>query len=154
MSFDRTRLPEPTTYFEDRGLVLKGPRSAKWKTTSCDFHGGSDSMRVNVVNGAWICMACLTKGGDVLAYHMQANGLEFLDAAKVLGAWVDDGKSEHRRKPSPLPPRAALEVLSFEAMLVAVAAGNVSQGVGLTEIDRTRLLTAANRMNRLAEAYR
>jgi hypothetical protein len=67
MPFDRTLLPDPVTYFENQGLTLKGPRSAKWKTTTCNFHGGSDSMRVNVATGAWVCMSCGEKGGDVLA---------------------------------------------------------------------------------------
>ena len=68
MSFDRTHLPEPVGYFEERGLVLTGPARAKWRTTACTFHGGSDSMRINTQTGAWVCMAgCGAKGGDVLA---------------------------------------------------------------------------------------
>lgn len=153
MSYDRTRLPEPASYYEGQGLALKGPRAAKWKTTRCDFHGGSDSMRVNVANGAFKCMACNVGGGDVLAYHMQANGLEFVDAAKALGAWADDGKPHKPQKPTTLPPRAALEVLGFEATLVAVAAGNLAQGVTLTDDDRKRLMLCAGRINRIAGEY-
>ena len=85
MPFDRTLLPDPLTYFENRGMTLKGPRSAKWKTTTCNFHGGSDSMRVNVATGAWVCMSCGEKGGDVLAYEIKDSGREFVDAAKALG---------------------------------------------------------------------
>ena len=121
MSFDRERLPDPVTYFEERGLKLSGPRSAKWRTTSCIFHGGSDSMRINVASGAWVCMACDEKGGDVLAYEMAATGAEFVDAAKALGAWLDDGKPHTLQKPSPLSPRAALSVMGFEATFVAIA---------------------------------
>ncbi len=98
-------------------------------------------------------MACDAKGGNVLAYHMQLHGLEFVEAAKQLGAWVDDGRPAQHYKPTPLPPRAALQVLSFEATLAAVAAGNVAHGVKLTEQDRFRLLTAAGRINRIVEAY-
>ena len=65
MSFNRDALPEPIGYFEGMGLNLRGP--GKWKTTRCEFHGGSDSMRVNTSSGAWVCMACGAKGGDVLA---------------------------------------------------------------------------------------
>lgn len=151
MSFDRDRLPEPIGYFE--GQALKLSKRGKWRTTECRFHGGSDSMRINTVTGAWVCMSCGTKGGDVLAYEMAATGVGFVTAAKALGAWVDDGKPEPRQKPAPLPPRAALEVLSFEATLAAVAAGNLAHGLALTAKDRTRLLTAANRINKLAEAY-
>lgn len=153
MSYDRTQLPGPAGYYESLGLTLKGPRSAKWKTTRCEFHGGSDSMRVNLANGAFKCMACNVGGGDVLAYHMQANGLEFVDAAKALGAWVADGKPHKPQKPTALPPRAALEVLGFEATLVAVAAGNLAQGVTLTDNDRKRLTLCAARINRIAGEY-
>jgi hypothetical protein len=37
-------------------------------------------------------MACGAKGGDVLAFHMQLNGLGFIAAAKSLGAWLEGGK--------------------------------------------------------------
>ena len=151
MSFDRDRLPEPIGYFEGQDLKLS--KRGKWRTTECRFHGGSDSMRLNTATGAWVCMSCGAKGGDVLAYEMAATGVDFVTAAKALGAWVDDGKPEPRQKPAPLPPRAALEVLSFEATLAAVAAGNLAHGLALTAKDRTRLLTAANRINKLAEAY-
>lgn len=151
MSFDRDRLPEPIGYFE--GQALKLSKRGKWRTTECRFHGGSDSLRINTATGAWVCMSCGAKGGDVLAYEMAATGVDFVTAAKALGAWVDDGKPEPRQKPAPLPPRAALEVLSFEATLTAVAAGNLAHGLVLTAKDRTRLMTAANRINKLAEAY-
>lgn len=151
MSFERDRLPEPIGYFE--GQALKLSKRGKWRTTECRFHGGSDSMRINMASGAWVCMSCGAKGGDVLAYEMAATGVDFVTAAKALGAWVDDGKPEPRQKPAPLPPRAALEVLSFEATLAAVAAGNLAHGLVLTAKDRTRLMTAANRINKLAEAY-
>ncbi len=153
MSFDRTLLPDPVTYFENQGLSLKGPRSAKWKTTTCNFHGGSDSMRVNVGTGAWVCMSCDEKGGDVLAYEIKVSGAEFLDAAKSIGAWVDDGKSQQVYKPTPLSPRQALAVLAFESTLTAIAAANVAHGYALTQIDLNRLLIAANRINRLVEAF-
>lgn len=153
MSFYRDRLPDPVTYFEAQGLVLTGPRSAKWRTTRCNFHDGSDSMRVNVKDGAWKCMACGAGGGDVLAYEMQATGADFVTAAKALGAWIDDGKAPPRNNPLPLPPRQALAVLRFEASLAAVAACNLARGGTLSESDRQRLLLAANRIALVSEAY-
>jgi hypothetical protein len=151
MGFDRTRLPEAADYFDARGFKLIG--KGKWRTTRCEFHGGTDSMRINTATGGWVCMACDTKGGDVLAYEMQASGAEFITAAKALGAWVDDGKPAQQHKPSPLTPRQALEVLSFEANLAAVAAGNVARGVALSDADLSRLRTASNRIARLAEVF-
>lgn len=103
--FLRDQLPDPAAYFAGEGLVLTGPRSAKWKTTRCDFHGGSDSMRVNTVTGGWVCMACNAKGGDVLAYHMAAHGQDFITAAKELDAWQEDDKPTKQQRPKPPPAR-------------------------------------------------
>ena len=153
MAFDRTLFPDPVTYFENQGLILKGPRSAKWKTTTCNFHGGSDSMRVNVASGAWVCMSCGEKGGDVLAYEIKDGGREFVDAAKALGCWVDDGRPPVFTKPTPLSPRQALSVMAFESTLTAVVASRVANGVTLTDADRARLMVAANRINQLVEAF-
>ena len=153
MPFNRTLLPDPVSYFENQGLTLKGPRSSKWRSTACIFHGGTDSMRVNVANGAWVCMSCGEKGGDVLAYEMKVSGKEFVDAAKALCGWVDDGRPQTQTKPTPLSPRMALSVMAFESTLAAIAAGNVAQGVALTDTDRARLILAANRINRLVETF-
>ena len=153
MPFDRTLLPDAVTYFENQGLTLKGPRSAKWKTTTCNFHGGSDSMRINVASGAWVCMSCGEKGGDVLAYEMKSGGCEFIEAAKKLGCWVQDNCVQVPMKPTPLSPRLALSVIAYESTLAAVAAGNMANGVALTDADRARLMVAANRINRLVEAF-
>lgn len=153
MSFDRNLLPDPCAFFEGHGLKLSGPARAKWKTTRCEFHGGSDSLRVNVQNGAWVCMSCDTKGGDVLSYEMQITGSEFVEAAKRVGAWIEDGKPPVTHKPTPLSPRQALSVMAFESTLVAIAAGNVAKGVCLTDADQARVMLASNRINRLVEAF-
>ena len=116
MGFDRTLLPDPPTFYENTGLRLAG--RGKWRTTACAFHDGSDSMRINLQTGAFVCMAgCGARGGDVLAYHMALTGLEFVEAAKALGAWRADGTAAPAR-PAPLSPRAALEVLQFEAIFM------------------------------------
>ena len=153
MPFDRNLLPDPTAYFENQGLKLTGPRKAKWRTTACNFHGGSDSLRVNTATGAWVCMSCGEKGGDVLAYEIAVTGADFVAAAKAIGAWVDDGKPYTPPKPAPLSPRAALSAMAFEATLTAIAAGNIAKGVLLTDADRARLMTAASRINLLTEAF-
>jgi hypothetical protein len=79
--------------------------------------------------------------------------LEFVDAAKALGAWVDDGRPAETHKPAPLPPRAALQVIGFEANFTAIAAANIARGVALSDVDLSRLMTAANRITRLVEVY-
>lgn len=153
MGFERDRLPDAVSYFENQGLALKGP--GKWKTTRCNFHDGSDSMRVNTSSGAWVCMNCGVKGGDVLAYEMQATGVEFVQAARSMGAWVDDGKLHLAvgRKPSPLSPRAALEVLAFETLIVALMAADMVKGSAPSGEDLKRLHTAVGRIQALAGEF-
>lgn len=150
MGFERDHLPDPQSYYEAQGLKLG--RGKKWVTTACTFHQGSDSMRINLHSGAWVCMACNAKGGDVLAYHMAAFGLEFINAAKELGAWVDDGRPAPAN-PAPFTPRQAIGVLMPEVNFIAIAAGNIAQGVVLSDNDRTRLMQAAGRVLRITEAF-
>lgn len=150
MSFDKSRLPEPVSYYESTGLQFK-ERRGKWRTTACPFHGGTDSLRINTDSGAFVCMAgCGARGGDVLAYHMAHAGLDFINAAKELGAWIEDGKTAPTR-PTPLPARDALAVLAVEANLVAVAAANVAHGVALAQVDLQRLMQAAGRVQKIVE---
>jgi len=152
MTFIRENLPDARAYFEDAGLKLTGPRNSKWQTARCDFHGGSDSMRVNLESGGWCCMACGQKGGNILSYEIAITGACFIDAAKALGCWVDDGKPAHTR-PAPLSPRQVIQVLKFESMLTYVAAMNLGHGVQLTDTDRARLTVAAQRIQTITGAY-
>lgn len=146
MGLDRTRLPDPTDYYVAQGLQFR-ERKGRWRTTACNFHGGSDSLRINTGTGAFVCMAgCGARGGDVLAYHMALLGQDFTTAAKELGAWIDDGKPAPSR-PTPLPARDALHLLARESALVAIAVANVANGVTLAANDLKRLLQAAGRIN-------
>lgn len=153
MTFVRENLPEPVTYFEGQGLKLTGPKKSKWKTTNCVFHGGSDSMRIHTERGAFICMSCNAKGGDFLAYHMAAHGVDFVEAARQLGAWQETPGPHQPKRPTPLQPRDALTVLAFESTLTAIAAGNVARGVALSEQDRQRCAEAAARISHIAGAF-
>lgn len=151
--FIKDRLPDPVAYFEAVGLKLSG--KGEWRTGPCNFHGSTDSMRVNTASGCWVCMAgCGAKGGDVLAYHMAEHGLDFITAAKALGAWQDDGKPHRPQRPKPLPASQAISVLAFESTLTAVAAGNIAHGTTLTDKDRARLLVAARRINHISEIFK
>lgn len=151
MGFERDRLPDPVSYFENQGLTLRGP--GKWKTTRCNFHDGSDSMRVNTASGAWVCMACGAKGGDVLAYEMQATGTEFVRAAQELGAWVDDGRPPPSTKPAALPPRAALAALAHETSLLFIEAARMTRGYVPTPDDIARMGQAAGTIQLIAQDY-
>lgn len=101
MGFERDRLPDVRSYYESEGLKLT--KGNKWVTTACHFHEGSDSMRINLHSGAFVCMAgCGARGGDVLAYHMAAHCLGFVEAAKALGCWTEDG-TPHQQNQRLLP---------------------------------------------------
>ena len=133
--FQRDRLPEPTAYYRDTaGLPLTG--KGKWVTTRCEFHDGSDSMRIHTETGAFKCMAeCGARGGDVLAYHRAARGLGFVEAARELGAYVDDGKLyTGSTRPSQPSARALLQLCSRDLMLCAVVLADTLNGT-LTDAD-------------------
>jgi hypothetical protein len=84
--FRRDRLPHPEDYFARTGLKLSG--RGQWRDALCPFHNDTrPSLRVRLETGAFRCMACGAHGGDVLAFHMQHNRLQFVEAAKDLGAW-------------------------------------------------------------------
>lgn len=148
--FVRDRLPDPVCYYEAQGLTFQGPRNAAWKTTECRFHGGSDSMRINVASGDFVCMACGARGGDVLAYHMAVHGMGFVEVARQLGAWVGgDAHAERQTRPTSLSARDALSVLADEATLIALEGTRIVNGVELFAADLERVRTAAARINHI-----
>lgn len=162
--FLKHQLPDPHGYYADiAGLPLTG--KGKWRTTRCDNHGGSDSMRVNFQTGAFVCMAgCGARGGDVLAYHMAAHGLGFVEAARELGAYVDDGKPYTGSTRPPQPSARALHQLAaddlyFCADVVSALRGVLIEYPGLkvalegrlTADDVAGFMQAAGRVIHLAE---
>jgi DNA primase len=85
-AFIRERLPHPADFYAGEGIKLLG--AGGWRNALCPFHKDTKpSMRVFAATGAFRCMVCGVKGGDVLAFHMLRHGLRFIDAAKALGAW-------------------------------------------------------------------
>lgn len=97
-------------------------------------------------------MSCGAKGGDVLAYEMAHSGIDFVSAAKLLGAWVDDGKPAPAR-PTPLSARDAMAVIAFEAHVVYVSGCNIARGVVLSQDELLRVGVATERINRLREVF-
>lgn len=150
--FIRERLPDPISYFDLEGLPLKG--RGKWRTTRCAFHGGGDSMRINTESGGWVCMACGEKGGDVLAYAMRKHGMEFVEAARMLGAYVDDDRP-HRGpvQAMTLSARDAMAVIAFELYVITLVIADIRKGVIPSDADWQRFLESAGRIIRLESEY-
>lgn len=150
--FVRDRLPSDIEgYYDSRGISWAGPGKT-WRTANCVFHGGSDSMRINLKTGAFVCMNCGEKGGDVLAYEMASTGSDFVTAARNLGAYVDDDK-EHRgeSKPRLLSARAALEVLRHESLVILLALQSIDQdGSPPSYEDWARVKVAMHRIEMIA----
>lgn len=147
--FERDQLPDAAAYFEGEGLTLKG--RGKWRTTECKFHGGSDSMRIHLDRGAFVCMSCGAKGGDLLAYHMATHGMGFVEAAKVLGAYREDGTAHQGgTRPAILPARALLALVAAELHVASIIAADMGRGQRISADDKVRLLAAAGRIGYVA----
>ena len=147
MAFNRERLPDPMAYYQGQGLTLMGSHQAAWRTTQCQFHSGSDSMRIKVFTGAFVCMACGARGGDVLAYEMAVHGIGFVEAAKRLGAWIGNATPQRHIRPTALTAGDALSVLADEATLIAIESGRMAKGIKTSPEDRARFLLAVGRFN-------
>lgn len=89
--FVRSLLPNAIEYYKTQNLTLKG--QGAWHDAICPFHKDTKpSLRVNIKRGAYRCMVCGAHGGDVLAFHQHKHGLNFIEACKQLGAWVEDSQ--------------------------------------------------------------
>lgn len=146
------RLPDPVSFFEGEGLRLVG--RGTWRTTRCDFHGGSDSLRVNTQGGGWCCMACGARGGNAISYVMGLHGLDFIDACKRLGCW-DEGAKGDTRPPRPrlLSAREALSVIATEVLVLMVILHDARSGLLPSARDWHRFLEGVGRIERLATEY-
>lgn len=86
--FNRDLLPSGLEYFSAQGLALKG--SGAWRDSVCFFHDDTKpSLRVRADSGAYRCMVCGEHGSNALDLHMKRTGLNFVRAAKELGAWQE-----------------------------------------------------------------
>ena len=150
--FVRDRVPDTATFLEGEGLALTG--RGLWRTTRCEFHGGSDSMRVNTESGGWVCMACDAKGGDAIAYLVQRDGLDFITAARRLGCWDESRPySNDKHQAKVLAPRDALEVIAIDLGAITMVMADARSGVLPSNADWDRFLTGVGRIQALAAEY-
>jgi hypothetical protein len=150
MSFNKDLLPVPLTYYEGQGLNIAKRGSKAWRATNCPFCESRDNGNINLDSGGFHCWGCAAKGGDIVAFHMAMHGVDFVDAVKALGAWVEDGKPANRAKPMPISYRDGLHLIAQEAQLIAIAGATI-QKEPLPERDLARVIQAAGRINRVLE---
>lgn len=95
--FHRELLPPALSFWEGEfGSLGRGGKS--WRRVLCPFHRDRHpSLSVNAESGGFYCFACGAKGGDLVAYVMLRDGVDFKTAAQSLGAWrqAEDTSQEH-----------------------------------------------------------
>ena len=77
----------PADFYRAELPAMPVPRGSGWREgglcpVHADKHAGS--FRVNLETGAFVCFACGTKGGDIVAFIQQRDGLSFPDATRKL----------------------------------------------------------------------
>ena len=81
--------------------------------------------------------------------------IDLVEPERKAGVLLDriaiDSRRYQRKRERSFSAREALACLEFEALLVAVAASNVAQGVELSEDDRQRLWLASTRITTITE---
>lgn len=98
--FSRELLPPARSFYErEFDGKLSRPRRG-WAMGRCPFHQSKSgkSFSVNIETGGFCCFGCGVKGGDVLAFLRQRDGLSFKEAAQRLGAWDEAPSPETARK--------------------------------------------------------
>lgn len=80
---NKDNLPTPEVYYHGQNLKFKG--TGEWRSAICPFHDDTKpSLRINIKNGAFKCMVCHTKGGDIIEFHKKKYNLNFKEALNFL----------------------------------------------------------------------
>lgn len=125
------------------GVRRTGPST--W-VTRCPAHGDRrPSLSIRELNDGRVLVHCFA-GCDTESV-LAAVGLTF-DALFSERAVAYHVPRERR----PFPPMDVLRCVKSEALIVAVAAGNLANGLPLSDADRARLLVAAGRLQSAVEA--
>ncbi|MGI8740198.1 MAG: CHC2 zinc finger domain-containing protein [Gammaproteobacteria bacterium] len=83
--YRRDLLPEPADYYPQH--LGKMHTRGEWADACCPLHEDKNpSLSVSLTHGGFICRGCGAQG-DLLAFHMRLKNLDFVTAAKNLGAW-------------------------------------------------------------------
>jgi len=97
--FRRELLPPPQSFYErELGRLTRANRKG-WSQARCPFHesGSGKSFSVNLKTGGFYCFGCDAKGGDVVAFVMLKQKVDFKTAGKILGCMQPVDEHERRQ---------------------------------------------------------
>ena len=111
----------------------------------CPAHDdGRPSLGVRELDDGRVLVHCWA--GCAVADVLAATGLQFADL------FPERGMDQHvRRERRPFNASDVLRCTAYEALIAAVAAGNIAKGLTLSEQDLDRLTLAASRLQSAAE---
>tara|TARA_R110002124_G_scaffold195516_3_gene362543 strand:- start:5210 stop:5488 length:279 start_codon:yes stop_codon:yes gene_type:complete len=79
-------LPTPASYYKREFPSMK--IKLEKVNVKCPFHDDkTPSLNLNMINGRFYCFACCAKGGDIIDFHMQRYGFNFIETVNFFGAW-------------------------------------------------------------------
>ncbi len=124
---------------------VKRTGEGRW-LARCPAHDDKrPSLSVRETSDGVVLLKCWS--GCSTAEVVAAVGLDL--AALFPEKTIDGGKPERR----PFPAADILRAVSFEALIVSIAAADLAAGKTITHPDLERLRTAASRLQAAAEAF-
>lgn len=129
-------------FLNAHGHMRKAGSGWRGSCPACKTSARSVALSVAEGNTGALLVKCFA-GDCEPAAICAAIGLDLADLFP--GPLVGHQQNKPRRR-GLLTAGEALRLLSFEAQLVAVAAGNMANGVALSDSDRPRLAEACNRI--------
>ena len=122
---------------------VKETGAGRW-IACCPAHDDrTPSLAVRELDDGRILLHCF--GGCDVQSVLRAVGLTFDDL------YPERAIRRVHRERYPFSARDILNAVSFEAVVVSVAAADLGQGQALSEVDRERLIIAASRLQHAAE---
>lgn len=89
--FDVKNEVPPSSFYTAELPTMPPPRGGGWRDGGlCPFHNDrqAGSFSANLDTGAFVCFSCGAKGGDIIAFIQQRDGLSFRDAVeKIADEW-------------------------------------------------------------------
>jgi DNA primase len=106
------------------GQFVKLKRESSLWVACCPFHDEkSASFKINPAKNTWKCFGC-QKGGDLIKFVEEHDGVDFLEAVRILASMagielveLNDGKSPEERKQQKTEKDAMYELLEFACKL-------------------------------------